>query len=97
MGHGRIVLVLINETDNHLGARAMEHYKNLGGDSGVSAFEIGDDSIKVQFSDSSVYLYTNQSAGAQNIEQMKVLARQGEGLNSFINKRVRKAYASKLR
>ena len=75
----------------------MKQYKNLGGDSGVSAFEIGDDSIKVQFRDSSVYLYTNRSAGAQNIEQMKALALRGEGLNSFINKHVRKAYASKLR
>ena len=74
----------------------MEQYKNLGGDSGVLAFEIGGDSIKVQFRDSSIYLYTNQSAGSQNIEQMKTLAIRGEGLNSFINRVVRKSYASKL-
>ena len=38
----------------------MQHYKNLGGDSGVSAFELGEDYIKVQFNDGSVYLYNNR-------------------------------------
>lgn len=32
----------------------METYKNLGGDSGVSAFEIGDGYIKVKFSDGAI-------------------------------------------
>ncbi|HJP18734.1 MAG TPA: hypothetical protein QF468_08790 [Nitrospinota bacterium] len=75
----------------------MERYKNLNGDSGVSAYEIGDDYIKVEFSDESLYLYNNGSTGSQNIEQMKILALNGSGLNSFINTRVRKNYASKLR
>ncbi len=75
----------------------MEPYKNLGGDSGVSAFEIGNDSIKVQFSDLSVYLYNYEVTGTQNVEQMKALAHGGEGLNSFINRRVRKTYAAKLK
>jgi hypothetical protein len=75
----------------------MERYKNLGGNSSVIAYEIGNDSIKVQFSDGSVYLYTYQSAGLSNIEQMKVLALAGKGLNSFIMRNVRKAYAAKLR
>jgi hypothetical protein len=75
----------------------MEHYKNLGGDSGVTAYEIGDDFIKVQFRDGSLYLYNYQSAGRSNIEHMKELAIAGRGLNSFISKVVKKAYASKLR
>ncbi len=75
----------------------MELYKNLGGDSGVVAYEIGDDSIKVQFSDGSLYLYNYQSAGSHNIEQMKGLAIAGRGLNSFISRVVKKGYASKLR
>jgi len=75
----------------------MERYKNLGGDSGVVAYEIADDSIKVEFSDGSLYLYNYQSAGSDNIEQMKGLAIAGKGLNSFINRNVRKKYASKLR
>lgn len=75
----------------------MERYKNLGGDSGVSAFEIGEGSISVLFSDGSEYLYTNQSAGSSNIAEMHQLARAGQGLNSFINRVVKKRYARKLR
>ena len=75
----------------------MERYKNLGGDSGVSDYKIGDDSITVQFSTGDVYLYTYSSAGSTHIEEMKLLAVTGEGLNSYINKYVRKGYESKLR
>lgn len=75
----------------------MERYKNLGGNSGVVAYEIGSDFIRVQFSDGSIYLYTYASAGSHNIEHMKQLARNGQGLNSFINTIVRKAYARKER
>jgi len=75
----------------------MERYKNLGGDSGVSAYEIGDDSITVQFSTGAVYLYTYRSAGSANIEEMKLLAAAGEGLNSYIKRYVNKGYESKLR
>lgn len=75
----------------------MERYANLGGGSNVIAFETGDQWIKVQFEDGTVYLYTAQSAGALNVEEMKRLARQGHGLNSFINRKVRKSYASKTR
>ena len=74
----------------------MERYSNLGGDSGVVAYEIGNNSITVEFSDGKRYLYTYQSAGSDNIEQMKALAAAGRGLNSFINTNVKKRYASKL-
>ncbi len=75
----------------------MRRYQNLGGDSGVAAYEIGDNSITVQFSTGAVYLYTDRSAGTENIEKMKSLALGGEGLNSYINRNVRKGYESKLR
>ncbi len=75
----------------------MERYKNLGGDSGVAAYEIGTDFIKVQFKTGSIYLYTYSSAGSSNIETMKELAINGEGLNSFIGRTVRNKYASILR
>ncbi len=74
----------------------MERYKNLGKNSGVAAYEIGDDSITVQFSTGAVYIYTYRSAGNTNIEKMKLLAFAGKGLNSFINTKVRKGYESKL-
>lgn len=75
----------------------MERYRNLNGDSGVVAYEDGPDFIRVQFSDGAIYLYTNVSAGTHNIERMKQLAKNGQGLNSFINLNVRKAYARKER
>jgi hypothetical protein len=52
----------------------MEQYKNLSGDSVVAAYETGSDFIRIQLSDSSVYLYTCVSAGSANIEHMKRLA-----------------------
>jgi len=75
----------------------MEPYKNRGGDSNVVAYEVATDSIKVQFRDGSVYLYTYQSTGQDAIERMKALATDGHGLNSYITRFVRKRYASKLR
>jgi hypothetical protein len=70
----------------------MERYLNIDGDSGVSGYEIGVDFIRVQFSSGSIYLYTYVSAGQDKIEQMKVLAQTGNGLNAFINTHARKSY-----
>jgi hypothetical protein len=75
----------------------MERYKNLGGDSNVAAYEIGDGEITVQFGDRSIYLYTNQSAGSASINEMRRLARAGQGLNSYIGRVVGKGYARKIR
>ena len=71
----------------------MERYRNIDGDSGVSAYEIGVDFIRVQFSTGATYLYTYSSAGSANIEQMNILAKKGDRLNSFINNTVCKLYA----
>lgn len=75
----------------------MVRYKNLGGNSGVSAYEIGAEQINVQFSSGAVYLYTYKSAGSSNIEEMKSLAVAGKGLNSFIMRNVRKDFETKIR
>lgn len=74
----------------------MQRYANLGGDSGVTGFEIGSDRITVQFKGGATYLYTYASAGQTNIEEMKALALAGQGLNSFISRVVKKLYAAKL-
>lgn len=74
----------------------MKKYSNNGGDSGVSAYEIKNDGIIVQFSTGAKYLYTYTSAGTSNIEEMKKLALSGEGLNSYIMKYARTSYSSKL-
>ncbi|MEG0308939.1 MAG: hypothetical protein RR636_13410 [Clostridium sp.] len=75
----------------------MERYKDINGDSGVVAYELGVEYIRVQFSTGAIYLYTNESTGIQNIEQMKRLAQNGDGLNAFINTTVRMRYAKKER
>ena len=73
----------------------MRPYKNLSGDSGVIAYEWLDDGIKVQFQDGTIYLYTDASAGSENIEKMKQLALGGRGLSTFISTTVRHRYLKK--
>lgn len=73
----------------------MEHYADIDNDSGVIGYDIGTDFIRVYFSTSAIYLYTYSSAGPSNIENMKSLAISGEGLNSYINKYVKKGYSRK--
>ncbi|EHQ29269.1 hypothetical protein Mucpa_5194 [Mucilaginibacter paludis DSM 18603] len=73
----------------------MQRYKSTV-NSGVLAYEIGEDRIKVKFLDGTVYLYTYQSAGEENIEQMKALAEKGRGLTTFINQSVSDQYAIKV-
>ena len=64
----------------------METYQNVNGNSGIAGYEIGDTCIEVEFADS------YESAGRENVEEMKRLAAQGHGLNSFINRRVKYLY-----
>lgn len=75
----------------------MRRYENLSGNSGVTAYEIGDSFINVEFHDGSAYSYTNSTTGISNIEIMKRLALQGSGLSTFISRHVKDKYASKLR
>lgn len=75
----------------------MPKYRNLSGQSNVSSYEVGPESIEVTFGDGSVYLYTNQSTGYADIAEMKRLAAAGVGLNSFISRVVKKRYARKIR
>ncbi len=71
----------------------MERYRNSGGDSGVSSFEIGTDYITVRFSGSiRTYRYSYRKAGQHHVETMKRLARSGSGLNSNINRYVKILY-----
>lgn len=74
----------------------MEYYADASGISDVWRYDIGLEFIVVQFKDGSRYKYTYDSAGKENIEQMKALALRGDGLNAFINQHVRKLYDSRL-
>jgi hypothetical protein len=40
-------------------------------------------------------LYTNESAGADSVEQMKRLAARGQGLSGFISTVVKNGYAKR--
>jgi hypothetical protein len=75
----------------------MTRYANRGGDSGIVAYQIEAGQIAVDFDDGWRYIYTNDSAGADDVAHMRTLARAGEGLNAFINCDVRDGYAQKVR
>ena len=71
----------------------MQHYRNIGGNSNVNSYAIGDTYLDVLFYGTPrVYRYSYKSAGVENVENMKVLAEQGYGLNSFINRYVKYKY-----
>ena len=74
----------------------MHRYRNTSGDSGVVAYDIDSDSITVKFSSGDRYLYTERSAGAENIATMQELARAGRGLSTFISQHVGSRYERKL-
>lgn len=75
----------------------MKRYGTAGRDTGITAYEILDNSIRVQFVDGSIYVYDAVSPGVNHVERMKALAVAGEGLTTYINQHVRKAYARRER
>lgn len=75
----------------------MTPYKDVNGDSGVSAYEYGDDWMRVQFKRAGTYEYTSSGIGATHLSAMKQLADSGNGLNAYINTNsdVKTGYSSK--
>ncbi|MDO8991254.1 MAG: hypothetical protein Q7U91_16635 [Sideroxyarcus sp.] len=75
----------------------MKVYRDINGDSGISAYDCGDDWIKVQFKGGNTYEYHASKIGQANITAMKGLANAGDGLNSFImrNPAVKNGWSSK--
>ena len=76
---------------------AWHDYSDPDGNSSIASYQIGSDYVSVRFTDGSIYTYTDASAGEQNIERMKDLARTGDGLNSFILANVTYDYESRSR
>jgi hypothetical protein len=74
----------------------MPHYKNLSINSGVTAYEIRDDSIIVEFKSGDKYLYSYDTPGKDAVEAMKVLANKGIGLSTYISKAIKGRYKTKL-
>ena len=63
----------------------MTTYNSTSGKkSGVTAYEIYDDSILVEFRGGAKYLYSNSSAGENAVEEMKRLALNSNGLSTYI-------------
>jgi hypothetical protein len=74
----------------------MKTYKNLSGDSGVVAYEVGKTFIRIKFEgESGIYTYDYKRPGKALVEQMKTLALKGKGLSTFISQHVGANYASK--
>ena len=74
----------------------MKTYQDINGDSGVSAYDYGDDWIKVQFKYGGIYEYQSSKIGSSHLSRMKFLADAGDGLNAYINTNpvVRNGYSS---
>lgn len=77
--------------------RMFIRYKNLSKNSTVARYEIRKDMMTIRFADDTVYNYTNQSAGPENIEKMKALATAGKGLGTFITANLKDRFLRKIR
>jgi len=75
----------------------MKAYRDIDGDSGIAAYDYGDDWIKVQFKNGQTYTYQASKIGQAHITTMKALADTGEGLHSHImrNPTVKNGWSSK--
>jgi hypothetical protein len=74
----------------------MQRYFSRSGDSGVEAYEIRAEAIMLRFKDGRNYLYDYSAPGHDHVEAMKLLARAGEGLTTYVNQHVRENYAKRL-
>jgi hypothetical protein len=73
----------------------MEPYRNIEGNSEVTAYEIGPDYSTLEFSDGSAYRDKYASAGQEKVERMQGFAQAGRGLDTFIGTTVSKLYERK--
>lgn len=74
----------------------MQRYANKSGNSGVRAYETGEQGIAIEFEGGDTYLYTYGSAGRLRVETMKRLAKAGKGLSTYISREVKDKYAEKV-
>jgi len=73
----------------------MKAYK-VGGDTGISHYEILEDGVILKFHDrDDLYLYNYSRPGKTHVEQMIKYAKKDLELNSYVNRHVRDNYADK--
>jgi hypothetical protein len=67
----------------------MARYKDTGDqcpqESGIERYQSGSDYIDITFKSGGTYRYTATRLGKRAIDQMKILARQGDCLNTWLN------------
>jgi len=76
---------------------ATERYQNLSGKSTVATYKLLKDSVTIGFTSHAKYIYSNQSAGSENVSKMKTLALAGKGLGTFIESNLKEKFARKVR
>ena len=59
-------------------------YKNIHRLSSILAYEIGDESIRIEFVSGAVRVYTYVNVGKTHVEAMKKCAIKGKGLGSYV-------------
>ena len=72
-------------------------YGNRSGNSGVIAYALEREAIRVEFVGGSVYLYNQVTPGRRRVADMQRLAVSGEGLSAYIARHVGDDYAARLR
>lgn len=73
----------------------MTTYKNLSGNSGVTAYKIHEEGIYVQFQKEVIYYYSYSAPGKDHVENMKKLAENGKGLATYISQNIRSNFDHK--
>ena len=63
----------------------MKPYTDRNRDSGIVAYEYGDDWVHIQFKHGVTYEYLSSNIGITHFQAMKKLADSGDGLNAYIN------------
>lgn len=75
----------------------MRQYGGNNKKRGVRSFEIGPDSIDVEFTSGWIYHFSYQKPGQPRVDKMKELAESGHGLSTFISKHVKNRFESRRR
>ena len=70
----------------------MQRYTGHTRRGGVVGYDIGPDSIDIEFTSGWIYRFSYQKPGATRVERLKELAQAGRGLSTFINKHVKNRF-----
>ncbi|MEO6137483.1 MAG: hypothetical protein ABIP11_02310 [Luteimonas sp.] len=69
-------------------------YREVSRHPGVVAYALLPEAIAVEFDQGGVYVYSHDCPGRRHVSRMKLLAEQGHGLSSYINRHIRNRFAA---